>query len=420
MFEASLQQVLDRWKQAFRQYDELKASAEPAVVRWEWASRERYTPLPFYYQRFPPRGRVLRGPPTEAGYFLHYGFDDQDRVRLHRLYGYTDMGGKQRLARHMAHGVETKDALAETFVNYQDTLTESIEFSVPPRIPLIVKQIFYERGQVVRFVSFRLNGYTPLYSQKGKNPDKLYEWLGYNGRFKTVEEYVYAGDRLVQIVGYSEIPGVAPYSYTDRLTYQAEGGLEQIERVYQDGTKQGLYRRRAKGETFQSIRESAVRLMIEAVVSRIRAANIRERLYCIELSYQAGEHHFPPYVIPGPESYRENLLASRGQAARYEIFSPVLQSNKWFLEITDPAAIEISERLEQEIRAGEKWETATSILREVAAALTRYDWTGIAETTPDFVVFAIDHEMEGDQLDRVLGASVSQAQIREWKSKGWL
>ena len=37
----------------------MKAQAEQAVVREEWASGERYSLLPFYFQRFPGRGRRL-------------------------------------------------------------------------------------------------------------------------------------------------------------------------------------------------------------------------------------------------------------------------------------------------------------------------------------------------------------------------
>ncbi len=30
-------QVLNRWKQAFGEYGQLQVTAEPDVVRWEWA-----------------------------------------------------------------------------------------------------------------------------------------------------------------------------------------------------------------------------------------------------------------------------------------------------------------------------------------------------------------------------------------------
>ena len=63
---------------------------------------------------------------------------------------------------------------------------------------------------------------------------------------------------------------------------------------------------------------------------------------------------------------------------------------------------------------------STDILREVAAALSHHDWTGKLNVTPDFVVFAIDWEMDGHDMAAVFEASVSKEQIEEWKEKGWL
>ncbi len=160
--------------------------------------------------------------------------------------------------------------------------------------------------------------------------------------------------------------------------------------------------------------------MVPAVVGILKEANIKEKLYCIELSYQGVLHHFPPAIIPGLESYRQGLVSSGKFEKKYEIFAPVLQGEDWFFEITDPDTLAACQQLEQEIQAGEKWDAATQILRQLAAELTHYDWSSILDVTPDFVVFAIDHEMEGDQLEAVLKESASKEQIREWKKKGWL
>jgi hypothetical protein len=142
--------------------------------------------------------------------------------------------------------------------------------------------------------------------------------------------------------------------------------------------------------------------------------------YCIELSYRSVTNYFPPGIILGPETYRQNLLNSNNPEARYYVFTPIFHRPEQWLQITDPDALEYCGLLEQEIQAKSRWETATNILRDVAAVLTRYDWTGILDITPDFVVYAIDHEMEGDDLGNVLSASASNEQLLEWKKKGWL
>jgi hypothetical protein len=85
------QQIVKRWKAAFGQYDEFKASAEPAVVRWEWTNGgERYSLLPFFFQRFPGRARALKEPPAVKAQHIEYGLDEQGRPRVRRMYNYLE------------------------------------------------------------------------------------------------------------------------------------------------------------------------------------------------------------------------------------------------------------------------------------------------------------------------------------------
>jgi hypothetical protein len=423
MIEESLNQIVERWKKAFGQYKELKAASEPAVVRWEWADFERYSLLPFYFQRYPGRGRTLRSDPTAVGYYYRYGFDEQDRVRTFRFYDYFhDLQGQARIQQDRLRNFERED-LAVTFFSYSDTLAEIIEFSVPPHIPLRVQQIFFEDERVIRHVSFRLNGYSPLYSEMGKDPDVLYEWLGPNGRTKLIEQYFYADKRLTHLEIYSEHPGSPPlntFNAEETFSYDKAGKLFRIERHYESGERQILYRKREKGQTFTSIRETATQKLVAAIVDRLQAKNIRQKLCCIELSYQSVSHYFPPIIFLGFDEDRQRSLASQDSVDQYSVFAPALMGPIRNLEIDDPDTLEFCGQLENEIQSGQKWRTATSILRDVAAALTRYDWNGILDTTDDFVIFAIDWEAEGNQLAAVLGASVPKEQLREWKTKGWL
>jgi hypothetical protein len=423
MIEESLNQIVERWKKAFSQYEELKAASKPAIVRWEWADFERYSLLPFYFQRYPGRGRALKSYPTAVGYYYRYGFDERDRVRMFRFYDYFhDLQGQARIQQDSIRNFERED-LAETFFSYSDTLAEIIEFSVPPRIPLIAQQIFYEDERVIRHISFRLNGYSPLYSEMGKDPDVLYEWLGANGRTKLFEQYFYADNRLTHMLIYSEHPGSPPlntFKAEETFSYDEAGKLLLIERQYESGERQLLYRKREKGQTFKSIRKIATQKLVAAIVERLRAENIHQKLCCIELSYRSVSNYFPPLIFLGFDEDRQKSLTSQIPVDQYSVFAPALMGSIRNLEIDDPDTLEICGQLESEIKSGEKWRTATSILRDVAAALTRYDWNGVMETTADFVVFAIDWEAEGDHLADVLEASVSKEQLREWKTKGWL
>lgn len=419
MFEQQLQDLIERWKKVFGQYDSLKAEAEQSIFRLEWTTGERYSDLQFHFQRFPGRGRVLKETPIQAGNFFQYGFDKRGRVRLHRDFPYRPGTPSSFVQKPYVHTELNEALFSETFYQYSNDRVEIIEFSAfPPHIPLRVQQILFEYNRVKIYGNFRLNGYTPLYGKKGENPDHLYDWLGYNGRIRTVEEYHYDDERLKSIASYYEFPGIPPYTASEQLTYDETGKLKRIDRVFDNGRKQVIYQKRSKGQSFQAIREEATHKIIQAIVQRINAANIQETIYCIDLYYQQAIKHFPPYLTPVPERYRLELLQSGDPTAQFNIFCPIF--NEWFLEIDDPETLEICQLLEQEIQTGEKWDIATRILRDVAAALTLYDWSGILNVTPDFVVFTLDPEMEGDHLVEVLSSSVPKKQIQEWIDKGWL
>src|SRR5512138_677786 len=89
MFDEQLRHLLERWQSAFGQCQKLKAEILPAIARWEWATRERYNLLPFHFERYPGRGRVLKEEPDSAGYFIQYGLDAQGQVRMQRSVNIT-------------------------------------------------------------------------------------------------------------------------------------------------------------------------------------------------------------------------------------------------------------------------------------------------------------------------------------------
>ncbi len=420
MYEEQLKSLVNRWKNAFGQYKKLKEEAEQSVVRFEYTLRERYSPLPFNFQRFPGRGRVLKDDPASLNQFIRYGFDEQGRVRSQiDCVKIPPSGNFSYLFMNPVDLEKDPYYCKERYYQYSENLVESIEFSIDPHIPLDVQQIFLAERRVMFHTWFRVNGYTRLYGEKGKNPDELYQWLGYNGRFMRAESYIYEKDRVSQISGYYECPGIPPYSADQRFTYDPTGTLLRIDEVPEKGQPRVVYQKRRKGQSFTQIRQEATQKLVEAIVQKIKTANIQEKIYCIELSYLRVNNQFPPYIVPVPESYRLKILQSSDPGARFTIFCPIPEK-EWFYSIDDPQTLEICQILEQEIQAGEKWDTATRILRDVAAILTRQDWRGILDTTPDFVVFALDAEMEADQMVNILSGSVSKKQIQEWMDKGWL
>lgn len=399
MYEEQFDQLLEDWKKAFGHYDDYFTTAEKEVVRWEWTENERYSVLPFHFQRCPGRGRVLKEGPTTIGLFYQYGFDAEGRVRICREYN-------------------SDTFLGTTIYRYSDELIACIEFSIPPQTPVLIQKIFLENGRVVFSELFELNGYTPRW-MKELTLDNLGSWLKYNSRFKRAEAYIYNEDRLAMISGYYEIPGLPPYCANESFLYDDAGKLLRIDRLDEHGRKSVVYQRRQKGQTFTQMRAEATLKLVDAIVQKVKEAHIEDTVYGVELYYRECGPYFPPVIVVMPERYRSALLQSADPGAKISIFVPIPEK-EWIYEIDDGETLETCQILEQEIQAKERWNVARQILRDVAARLTRFDWNGSLNLTPDFVAYALDPELEGDHIADVLRASASTEQIQEWRKKGWL
>jgi hypothetical protein len=162
MFEEPLQHLLERWKKSFGKYARLKAEAEGAVARWEWTNWERYSDLPFHFERYPARGRVLKEAPSSPGFFIHYGFDQQNRVRLHRDFHAWPVTLSSLLPSTFPEQDSPEFLYSETFYQYWPGQIDRIEFSVAPHIPLSIQQVLLENSRVIFCAWFQLNGFTPL------------------------------------------------------------------------------------------------------------------------------------------------------------------------------------------------------------------------------------------------------------------
>ncbi len=420
MYEERIQVLLAHWKDAFGRYARLKTAAENAVVRWENTTAERYSPLPYYFQRFPGRGRVIRQDPPAEPYFVRHGFDTLGRALLRAEYQRANPASSYFLMADLPPDFTEGEFFCQrAFYLYSENFIEILKYSGDPYIPIDIQQVYLKDGHVFFHAAFRLNGYTHLMGKKGADPQGLYDWLGYNGRFTCAESFLYDGERLDRITGYYESPGLKPYSSIESFSYDPTGKLLGIEEIYEDGRRRVVYRKRLKGQTFARLGEEVTEKLVEAVLQRMRDAHITGRVYAIILSYRKWAEYLPPYLIVVPESHRLDLLRSPDPSARHCIFSPIPEK-EWFHAIDDPQVLEACQVVEQEIHAGEKWTAAEKILREVAFRLNKVTWQGILDVTPDFVVYPLDAEMDVEQLGEILAGIASHSQLGEWRRRGWL
>jgi hypothetical protein len=388
-----------RWRAAFGQYANHRQAAEQQVVRWEWARSARHTIRPLFFERYPGRGRVLESEPDDksAGAF-QYGLDAQDRMVVERVYGYT---GEP----------------AETFVTWTDTVVEAIMYAnFQPKLPLQVARLYFHAGRPQAFHAFTVNigPDTPI-----RTPDGILELTGSTQQWQRLEEtYHYDEQWRVSTIDFRYEGGpYARFTWLETFTYNPSGQIEQIEARQDTGKTFILYRRPEKHQTARSLGRSLKARLLDVIPEIWASAGTEETLYCMVLYYRAS--YFPPYCIPGYDRDRQAALMQNDPEGRYFLWTPVGDdvSERPF-QITDPDVLELCRLYEQEITAQDKGTDALRLLRQLGKALTKFDWSGKLPVTSDFVVYAMDYEI--DDLEECLRASVPKAQIVKWKKRGLL
>jgi hypothetical protein len=215
------------WRDAFEEYDQRKQAAERQVVRWEWTSGLRYDPRPFYFQRFPARGRVLAAEPADKSQGAwQYGFNGQGRTVVLRTY-------------------DGQAEPFERFVRYEAGHIESVEYGgLRPRLPVKVSRVYLTTG--MRMVAYEELALPVDTLTQTWTPDALAGWrLNTNGLSKVREHYQYDGDdRMVKLVyEREEVSGADSIKREERPIYNDAGQLERIEARYDAGHTEVVYQR---------------------------------------------------------------------------------------------------------------------------------------------------------------------------------
>ncbi len=97
-------------------YKKLKKATEAAVVRWEWATKQRHSHVPAYFEtRNQTRGRALKAEPTTWSYQVQEGYDAKGRMVVERRRTNTKDSQYETFYRFTAAGIEMYEYSYETY-----------------------------------------------------------------------------------------------------------------------------------------------------------------------------------------------------------------------------------------------------------------------------------------------------------------
>jgi hypothetical protein len=116
-----------------------------------------------------------------------------------------------------------------------------------------------------------------------------------------------------------------------------------------------------------------------------------DALYCLVLQYVAVKNPLPPALWLGWESERHIATQNPDD---FSIWIPMLHSERQYEIEFDDEATAAFEAMLRSLGDFDTEDVVGKMLTRAAKEITRMDWTGIANVTPEFVCFALDYEFE--------------------------
>lgn len=349
----------ERFTRLAAEYSLRRTAAEAVVVRWEWYDDEAFDLRPLYHERDLSRpGRRLAERPDLAQDHFRIGFDADDRlVAMLEYSGF--LGGK---------------LYYETFRSHLAGTVEEAHFHADGR-PIYLHEFAFEAGRI-RSVAMVATG---------------------GGGHET---YEYTDDRVTRVVthhGDRQSKTLLPAEFYTAIDAVYDGeGLARLTISGPRGAAQVKYERPPVGFTVEDAWRTVQAELLTQIPRAVHALGIDVPAYCVALMYgdRADPTDFTVHV--GLDEDRRVHLAD--EDGSYVIWSPADMAHETSVDLG--AVADIARLLGQELTLACS-EQGRDLLREMAATLRAADWTTVLPITEDFVVFAVDVEME-DMDDELL------------------
>jgi hypothetical protein len=390
------------WHDLYPLFPEIRDEMRSRVVRWEWANGAHFATLHYYLQQARQQKQLLGLPSSNArndSGDYRYGYDAEGRIVMSHLAGEA----------------------WERLYDFGEKLIETTNYHSSYPFLRGISRVYHENNRPTHTIGFFLQGH---HSEFGGTPEETWNSALQRDLNLVVdrEDYTYEGEALVHIHTKHWEHGWH-HLEPDRLVegeylfyYSPNGNLDRITwGLLKAGRTYIVYRRLQLGESLQSLTEDVKSKLIQAIPKMIQQAGFTEPLYCIQLQYLDGRF-FPPRIIPGLESHRQQYLAIYGNERSWMVWVTVKEYEADVdpaLPIKDSAILEACEKLQLE--AGYRHGTKT--LYRIACSLNQLNWSNYAPVTPDFIVFAYDEEFPEKAL-RLSGATPNQ--MTEWRKQGIL
>ena len=354
MYEA----IENRLKSESSAYESIRDSVMPKVARWKYYLE----PAWHWY----PHSPVSHKPTSKNHARCGYGYDKSNRV----VVMLSAMGSGPALEEYLRYA---KDKI-EVSEFYKGSLRE-------------VQTAFLKNGRIVKV-------------EKAGKDGSCVETIEWKGKLATRTCAWWKGQKSAMEFLYNE----------------ETKGLEARFYVRPDGTRRPIDQPMPEGVTIKSLAEKIRKSLVKGVYDLVAKERIKEPIYCVVLTYSGeGNPVVPPTIAIGTERERKEWLKKYGKEAKEMIWNPEEFSHR-AREIDDEDYAEACEWYSGAMMDRSSDAPMLRLINEVAAELAKLDWSRIAKTTKDFVVFAVD--LEGEDLRKNMKKSVPATLLKKFKAGG--
>jgi hypothetical protein len=229
------------------------------------------------------------------------------------------------------------------------------------------------------------------------DPDNYFIYLT---RYHVENGVTKSGDEYQEVGGDIHRP-------TLEYSYSADGQLLRIVQHWPGGESRTVFAAKTRTTTNELAERLSARIAA-TVLARLRKAKLAAPLVALELSYCEQDHHIP-LLIPLTQKDQINSITLAAE----------IDPKRWIRLSEEDFAPEIT-AFNQRVEASQNPAAVAKMLRTAARRVTE----SAAKELPvveGFVAFAIDWELEGDEIVKILKqCGAAPKRLHEWKKHGWL
>lgn len=392
--------LLKGWSQLFGA-KELIEEYHAKAVALKYAREERFDLEDYRPGSFPAGGELFDEVPEDALLtYMEYGMD-MDGLPCYCRVVYK-AGGRGFAG----------------FYRYLPEAAEYVEFNLALGVPARFQRLEFQEGLVVASLRAIANGGGAAFGGMNSAQALTRVKKDEHCMLLSVRRYEYTNGRIIRDVNFHRAPGVGFYRFEGLYKYGDDGRLVEIKDREEDGRESLRYVREEEGEDLDALSDRLSREMAESIVNTLIEEEVETPMAILELMYRSVSNYWPG-LNPLSLAQKQEIVEDGGEEIWRELFirQDWLDARPRGFEATYTQYI-------QQVKSIEGYRHARTMLRKVAAILTKTRLLGRISVDEEFFAYAIDHSSEGhgaeDFKDILLKCGMREKQYEEWAERGWM